>query len=106
MTEKRAHGATRWHKALMLDYPNEEDWKTWRLRRQRGEIPTGRGPGGLIEIHGHGGKQSNWTDGCVALPNAVMDRLFAAVPVGTPVTIVGTARLPGETAGPSKEGQG
>jgi lipoprotein-anchoring transpeptidase ErfK/SrfK len=36
----------------------------------------------------------DWTNGCVALPNAQMDRLFAGVQVGTPVTIVGTARLP------------
>ena len=106
VTEKRANGSTQWYKALLLDYPNAEDWKTFRARKQRGEIPPGRGPGGLIEIHGLGGKQSNWTDGCVAVPNQVMDELFAAVPVGTPVTIVGTARLPGEKEGPSKESRG
>ncbi len=98
VTEKRANGATRWYKALMLNYPNDEDLKNFQAMRKRGEVPRGRGPGGLIEIHGHGGKQSNWTDGCVAVRNAAMDRLFAAVPVGTPVTIVGTADLPGTGA--------
>jgi len=95
VTEKRANGATKWYKALMLDYPNDEDWKNYHALRKRGEVPKGRGPGGLIEIHGHGGKQSNWTDGCVALHNAAMDKLFDKVPVGTPVTIVGTASVAG-----------
>lgn len=94
--EKRANGTTRWYKALMLDYPNADDLEAYNAARKRGEVPRGRGPGGLIEIHGHGGRQSNWTDGCVALTDAEIDRLFAAVPVGTPVTIVGTARLPGD----------
>jgi len=98
VTEKRANGATRWYKALMLNYPNEDDLRDFEAMRKRGEVPRGRGPGGLIEIHGHGGKESNWTDGCVAVRNAAMDRLFAAVPVGTPVAIVGTADLPGAGA--------
>lgn len=98
VTEKRANGTTRWYKALMLNYPNEEDLKNFHAMRKRGEVPRGRGPGSLIEIHGHGGKNSNWTDGCVAVRNAAMDRLFAAVPVGTAVAIVGTADLPGAGA--------
>ena len=93
VTEKRANGATRWYKALLINYPNEEDLADFHAMRKRGEVPRGRGPGGLIEIHGHGGKDANWTDGCVAVENTVMDRLFAAVPVGTPVAIVGTADL-------------
>jgi murein L,D-transpeptidase YafK len=96
ITEKRANGATRWYKALVLNYPNDEDKKAFEAMRRRGEIPRGRGPGSLIEIHGLGGKQSNWTDGCVALQNSSMDSLFAQVPTGTPVTIVGVAQLPGE----------
>jgi lipoprotein-anchoring transpeptidase ErfK/SrfK len=106
VTEKRANGSTQWYKALLLDYPNADDWKTYRAMKRRGEISPGRGPGGLIEIHGQGGKRSNWTDGCVALPNPVMDKLFAAVPVGTPVTIVGTAQLPGEAEGAARKEAG
>lgn len=98
VTEKRANGTTRWYKALMLNYPNEDDLKKYEALRKRGEVPRGRGPGGLIEIHGHGGKRSNWTDGCVAVRNNAMDQLFAAVPLGTPVAIVGTADLPGAGA--------
>lgn len=94
--EKRANGSTKWYKALVINYPNADDMKAFNASRRRGEIPPGRGPGSLIEIHGYGGKQSNWTDGCVALRDAAMDRLFDAVPVGTPVTIVGVARVPGD----------
>ncbi len=102
--EKRGQGATRWHKALVLDYPNADNQRQYRRAMRRGEIPPGRGIGGLIEIHGHGGRDINWTDGCIALRNEDIDRLFAAVGVGTRVTIVGSARLPGDS--PSKEGAG
>ncbi len=94
--EKRANGSTKWYKALVINYPNADDLRAFNASQRRGEIPPGKGPGSLIEIHGYGGKQSNWTDGCVALRDEAMDRLFAAVPVGTPVTIVGVARLPGD----------
>ena len=94
IVEKKDRGATRYHRALMLDYPTADDLQEYRAARRRGLVPPGRGVGGLIEIHGHGGRQTNWTSGCVALRNEHMDRLFEAVGLGTPVTIVGTARLP------------
>jgi L,D-peptidoglycan transpeptidase YkuD (ErfK/YbiS/YcfS/YnhG family) len=92
--ERRQNGATRYYRALLLDYPNDNDWREFQAAKRRGQIPRGWGIGGLIEIHGSGGKGNNWTDGCVALSNADMDRLFPAVSVGTTVAIVGTARLP------------
>jgi len=58
---------------------------------RKGNIPR-RGIGNLIEIHGDGGKGINWTDGCVALTNSDMDKLYGLVGVGTPVTIVGSLR--------------
>jgi len=42
--------------------------------------------GGDIYIHGNG-SQSDWTWGCVALEDEDIRELFAAVTVGTPVTI-------------------
>ncbi len=96
IVEKKDRGATRYYRALMLDYPNAADLREFRAARRRGLVPAGRGVGGLIEVHGHGGRSSNWTSGCVALRNEHMDRLFEAVAVGTPVTIVGAARLPEE----------
>jgi L,D-peptidoglycan transpeptidase YkuD (ErfK/YbiS/YcfS/YnhG family) len=53
-------------------------------------VPLRAGVGSLIEIHGDGGQGRDWTDGCVALSNSDMDRVFARARVGTPVTIVGT----------------
>jgi hypothetical protein len=73
----------------MLDYPNERDKERFRKAVQRGEIARGASIGGLIEIHGEGGRGGDWTDGCVALTNNEMDDLFDRVSVGTLVTIVG-----------------
>lgn len=90
VVEARGPGATQFHKALLLDYPNKEDVTRFRAGQRRGSIPRRAGIGGLIEIHGHGGDGKDWTDGCVALANADMDKVFARSRVGTPVTIVGT----------------
>ena len=88
--DRRGPGQTRYHRALMLDYPNSSDRKRWEDARRAGLVPRGAGPGSLIEIHGEGGRGVDWTDGCVALSNVEMDRLFALVPLGAPVTIVGS----------------
>ena len=89
ITQKRGPRQTRWYKALMLNYPNEEDLERFRRARRRGQVSHRAGPGSLIEIHGEGGRGGDWTDGCVALVNRDMDDLFERVAVGTPVTIVG-----------------
>ncbi len=90
VTEMRARGQTRYYKALMLDYPNAEDRRRYELLKRRGQIPKGVGMGSLIEIHGDGGKGKDWTDGCIALTNNEMDKLFQYARVNTVVTIVGT----------------
>jgi lipoprotein-anchoring transpeptidase ErfK/SrfK len=89
VTSKRNVGQTAFYKALMLDYPNQEDRKRFEEMRRQGQIPRGVGPGSLIEIHGEGGRDQDWTRGCVAVSNDHMDELFSKVRVGTPVTIVG-----------------
>jgi L,D-peptidoglycan transpeptidase YkuD (ErfK/YbiS/YcfS/YnhG family) len=89
VTSKRNVGQTAFYKALMLDYPNQEDRKRFDDLRRQGQIPRGAGPGNLIEIHGEGGRAKDWTRGCVAVSNDHMDQLFKRVRVGTPVTIVG-----------------
>ncbi|MGE0640003.1 MAG: murein L,D-transpeptidase family protein [Thermoanaerobaculia bacterium] len=90
ITETRDYGRTNYYKALMLDYPNAEDRARYAHGRRTGEVPARAGIGSLIEIHGEGGQGRDWTDGCVALRNRDMDRIFARARVGTPVTIVGT----------------
>ena len=87
--KKKADGATRYHKALLLDYPNSDDRRAYARARKAGQIPASTGIGDLIEIHGEGGRGQDWTRGCVALTNQDIDDLFRRVAVGTPVTIIG-----------------
>lgn len=94
VTTKNSH--SRFYLALMLDYPSLEDHAQYSEAKRKGLVPRGRGPGGLIEIHGNGGRESDWTDGCVALRDRDMEALFRTAGVGTPVVIVGAARLPGD----------
>jgi L,D-peptidoglycan transpeptidase YkuD (ErfK/YbiS/YcfS/YnhG family) len=90
VVQVRGPGRTKFYKALLLDYPNFEDRARYSWGRRTGQVPLRAGIGSLIEIHGDGGQGRDWTDGCVALANRDMDRVFAKARVGTPVTIVGT----------------
>jgi len=83
---KNAH--SRFYRALHISYPNAAD----RERARR----LGVSPGGNIEIHGLGKefgwvgalhRQTDWTDGCIAVTNAEIDEIWSLVPVGTPVSI-------------------
>ena len=89
IVEKRGPARTRWYKALLINYPNEQDRVQFDEMKRRGAIPTRARIGGLIEVHGEGGRYQDWTEGCVALENDDMDELFDLVSVGTPITIVG-----------------
>jgi hypothetical protein len=82
--------SSEYYKALLIDYPNAEDRAEFARLRRRGDLPPGARIGGLIEIHGSGGRKHDWTNGCVAVTNADMDELFSRVTVGTPVTIIGS----------------
>lgn len=88
--KKKGAGQTKYYRALEIDYPNQADWEKFHAAKIRGDLPGDANIGGLIEIHGEGGKGINWTDGCIALTNEEMDDLFKRVQVGTPVTIVGS----------------
>jgi L,D-peptidoglycan transpeptidase YkuD (ErfK/YbiS/YcfS/YnhG family) len=90
VTETRGPGRTKYYKALLLDYPNAEDRARYAFGKKSGQVPLRAGIGSLIEIHGDGGQGRDWTDGCVALTDRDMDKVFARSRVGTPVTIVGT----------------
>ena len=90
VTKKKGYGASIYGLALLIDYPNAADWQRYRKARKRGEIPAGAPIGGLIEIHGRGGRGYDWTDGCVAPSDDDMRWLFQNVPSGTPVVIVGS----------------
>jgi len=90
ITNKKGPRETKYYKALLLDYPNDEDRRRFSSAKKNGELTRRASIGGLIEIHGHGGRGEDWTQGCVALGNNDMDHLYGRVSVGTPVTIVGT----------------
>lgn len=81
---------TKYHKALLLDYPNAEDVAKFKSEIAKGTLPASAKIGGLIEIHGNGGKGIDWTEGCVALTDKEMDTVFKYAVPGTPVTIVGS----------------
>jgi hypothetical protein len=81
---------TKYYKALLLDYPNEEDKEKFKSEIEHGSLPASAKIGGMIEIHGNGGKGIDWTEGCIALTDQEMDVVFKIVKVGTPVTIVGS----------------
>ncbi|HQG45657.1 MAG TPA: L,D-transpeptidase family protein, partial [bacterium] len=89
---KKSGHRTAYYKALEIDYPNAEDIAQFNAAKARGEIARSAGIGGLIEVHGDGGKGANWTAGCVALRNRDMDTLYNMVEEGTPITIVGSLR--------------
>jgi murein L,D-transpeptidase YafK len=89
------------HLSLGLDYPGIKDaeaaFAEGRIdsatrdailaAHTAGQTPPWNTPlGGEIYIHGEG-TERNWTLGCVKVRNADIERLFAVVPLGTPVDI-------------------
>jgi murein L,D-transpeptidase YafK len=79
---------SRFHHALHVSYPSDAD----RERARR----LGADPGGDIMIHGiQNGlgwlgslqRSVDWTDGCIAVTDAEINEIYAAVPDGTPVEI-------------------
>jgi len=80
--------ASQFHRALHFSYPSAQDRENARK--------LGVSPGGDVEIHGIGAKygwvgaahrQTDWTDGCIAVTNEEIDEIWPLVPVGTPVEI-------------------
>lgn len=78
---------SRYYKALLINYPNDEDRIQFARAKKSGVISSRAGIGGLIEIHGGG--TEGMTYGCIALDNRQLDELYSLIDVGTPVTIVG-----------------
>jgi hypothetical protein len=90
ITKKFEGSKTKYFKALLLDYPNDEDKKRFKSEIENGYLPPSSKIGGLIEIHGNGGKGIDWTEGCIALTDREIELVYRNVRVGTPVTIVGS----------------
>jgi len=92
ITQKRPHN--KWHRFMLLDYPNQESWEKFNRRKAQGVIPKSARIGGSIGIHGTWPNDNimvdgytNWTQGCVSLRNRDIDELFEYVKPGTKVII-------------------
>ena len=74
-----------YHLSLRIDYPNERD-----IARA---AKAGVAPGGDIFIHGQPNGYAgpplphDWTDGCIAVSNVEIAKLWDLVPDGTPIYI-------------------
>lgn len=79
----RRNPNSRFHLSLGISYPNEEDRRVARA--------MGKSPGGDIFIHGQRHPmrrdKGDWTWGCIAVSNEEMERIYAMVEDGTPITI-------------------
>ena len=89
ISSKDGQKQTQFYRALVLDYPNEDDRRRYHLWRKTGQIPASRAIGEQIEIHGVENELMAQTLGCVMLDNPQMALLYDRVSKGTPVTIVG-----------------
>jgi hypothetical protein len=90
ITKKFESDSTIYYKALLLDYPNNEDTANFEAAIAKGTLPKSAKIGEMIEIHGNGGRGADWTSGCIALTDREMDSIFKIAKIGTPVTIVGS----------------
>ncbi len=90
ITNKLQKDKTKYYKALLINYPNDIDRMRFDKEIKQGTLSKKSAIGGLIEIHGGGGRGVDWTDGCIALRDEDMDALFRLADIGTPVTIVGS----------------
>ena len=79
---------SKFYKSIRVSYPNAED----RAKAER----LGVDPGGDIMVHGQANGWQwaspllqffSWTDGCVALSNKNMDKVWESVEPGTPIEI-------------------
>lgn len=79
---------SRYYKSIRITYPNAQD--------KRNAQERGVDPGGDIMVHGQANgwrwaspvvQLFSWTDGCVAVSNSNMDKIWEAVEPGTPIEI-------------------
>jgi len=92
---------SRFHLSLGISYPGPLDAKRGlrdgliskaeyeailEAEKKHTAPPWNTGLGGEVFVHGNG-SQSDWTWGCVALEDAEIEELYAAVPLGTPIVI-------------------
>ncbi|MCY3878121.1 MAG: L,D-transpeptidase family protein [Rhodobacteraceae bacterium] len=80
----RKNPNSRFYLSLGISYPNRDDSRAAKAR--------GYSAGGDIFIHGQpnrsgGTLRNDWTEGCIAIANREMRKLYQMVDIGTPVYI-------------------
>lgn len=92
---------SKFHLALGISYPNPTDARqafsdgiideeTLRAILENPKRPPWNTPmGGFVMLHGEHpeGKTGDWTAGCIAVPNSVMDKIFPLASVGDEIII-------------------
>lgn len=82
-TVDRRNPNSSFHLSLGISYPNEQDIAF--------ATAAGKEPGGDIFIHGEPNKLGifgpDWTAGCISVTNGEIEKIYAMVRDGTPVTI-------------------
>ena len=78
--------SSRFYRSMRINYPNQQDIA--QAKR------AGLNPGGQIMIHGQKNgrspyryKNTDWTNGCIAITNKEMDEFLYFVKIGTPIDI-------------------
>lgn len=89
VARKRGPDQTQFYRALLLDYPNGEDRRAYRIERTAIATLGQEGEPTTIEIHGRDDQGLDSGTGGVMVDNRHMNVLFKHVESGTPVTIVG-----------------
>ena len=96
---------SKYHRFLGINYPNVEDadrgleerlisqrdWANIFFANIEDRMPPSSTPlGGLIGIHGFGGRpliKTDWTEGCIAVSDSEIEELYYLVDHGTKVVI-------------------
>lgn len=83
-----------WQKFLLLDYPNSESFNRYQERKKQGLIPSNRGIGHSVGIHGTAKGSDRmvdagygWTEGCIALKSSDIYDFVKFVKPGTRVIV-------------------
>jgi murein L,D-transpeptidase YafK len=93
-TIRSKNPASKYHKFMLLDYPDDSAISRFERLKERGKIPSTARIGGDVGIHGvwKGGDDMIelgvcWTDGCIALKNKDIDELYTFTQAGTRIFI-------------------
>ncbi|MEP6675092.1 MAG: L,D-transpeptidase [Ferruginibacter sp.] len=89
---KKIHN--QWGPELLLNYPNEESYRRFNSRKEKGLLSKNAKIGDGIAIHATRPSEEwtvdnfyNWTDGCISVKYTEMKDLYSYIQVGTKVTI-------------------